>query len=182
MFSFNGFTQKANKALNAAILFAEELGHTYIGSEHILAGILKEDDSSAAEIIKKNGIDFDTISEQMELDIGKGMPSNLTPNDFTPRTKRILETSLLEARKMGHSYVGTEHILLALISENDCYAVKYLELFNADIDKIKKDCFESVGQENKGQKRGNEPKQSRPRATQLQLEEYHQNRSGKHCG
>ncbi len=148
MFSFNGFTQKANKALNAAIEFAEELGHTYIGSEHLLAGILKDDDSTAAEIIKKNGVDFNTISEQMELDIGKGMATTLTPNDFTPRTKRILESSLLEARKMGHSYVGTEHILLALISENDCYAVKYLELFGADIDKIRKECFDSVGVEN----------------------------------
>ena len=148
MFSFNGFTQKANKALNAAIEFAEELGHTYIGSEHLLAGILKDDDSTAAEIIKKNGVDFNTISEQMELDIGKGMATTLTPNDFTPRTKRILESSLLEARKMGHSYVGTEHILLALISENDCYAVKYLELFAADIDKIRKECFDSVGVEN----------------------------------
>ncbi len=148
MFSFNGFTQKANKALNAAIEFAEELGHTYIGSEHLLAGILKDDDSTAAEIIKKNGVDFNTISEQMELDIGKGMATTLTPNDFTPRTKRILESSLLEARKMGHSYVGTEHILLALIFENDCYAVKYLELFGADIDKIRKECFDSVGVEN----------------------------------
>jgi len=148
MFSFNGFTQKANKALNAAIEFAEELGHTYIGSEHILAGILKDNDSAAAEIIKRNGVDFDTISEQMELDIGKGMSTTLTPNDLTPRTKRILESSLLEARKMGHSYVGTEHILLALISENDCYAVKYLELFGADIDKIRNECFDSVGADN----------------------------------
>ncbi len=155
MFSFNGFTQKANKALNATIQFAEELGHTYIGSEHILAGILREDDSAAAEIIKNAGTDYETLAEQLQLDVGSGMTTNLTPSDFTPRTKRILETALLEARKMGHSYVGTEHILYALVSENDCYAVKYLELFGADIEKVKKECLDAIGAETAEEKTQN---------------------------
>lgn len=147
MFVFNGFTQKANKALNSTILFSEELGHTYIGTEHLLAGILKEDDSTAAEILKNAGLDFGELAEQMELDIGKGVKTNLTPADFTPRTKRILETALLDSRKMGQNFVGTEHLLLAMISESDCFAVKYIELFGGDIDKIKNDCLKGLGAE-----------------------------------
>ena len=147
MFVFNGFTQKANKALNAAIAFAQELGHTYIGSEHILGGILKEEDSAASELLRSADLSFEELSEQLEVDVGKGMPTNLSPSDFTPRTKRILETALLEARKMGNSYVGTEHILLALLDEKDCYAVKYLELFNVSAEDLYRDCLESVGAE-----------------------------------
>ncbi len=147
MFVFNGFTQKANKALNAAIEFAQQLGHTYIGSEHILGGILKEEDSAASELLRSGDLNFIDLSEQLEVDIGKGMPTNLSPSDFTPRTKRILETALLEARKVGHNYVGTEHILLALLNERDCYAVKYLELFNMNVDDMRRDCLETMGAE-----------------------------------
>ncbi|MEE1280617.1 MAG: ATP-dependent Clp protease ATP-binding subunit [Oscillospiraceae bacterium] len=147
MFVFNGFTQKANKALNSAIEFAQQLGHTYIGSEHILGGILKEEDSVASELLRSDDLNFLELSEQLEVDIGKGMPTNLSPADFTPRTKRILETALLEARKVGHSYVGTEHILLALLNERDCYAVKYLEHFNVNADNLRRDCLETMGAE-----------------------------------
>ena len=145
MFVFNGFTQKANRALNAAIEFASSLGHTYIGSEHLLGGILKEEDSAASELLRSGELSFLDLSEQLEVDIGKGMPTNLSPADFTPRIKRILEAALLEARKVGHSYVGTEHILLALLNESDCYAVKYLEHFNVNTDDLRKDCLETIG-------------------------------------
>ena len=145
MFVFNGFTQKANKTLNAAIKFAEEMGHTYIGSEHLLGGFLKEEDSAASELIRDGGLTYVDYMEQIEADIGKGMASSLTPSDFTPRTKRILESAILEARKMGHSYVGTEHLMLAIINEQDCYAVKYLEVFNISTTELKKDLIEAIG-------------------------------------
>ncbi len=145
MFVFNSFTQKANKTLNAAIHFAEEMGHTYIGSEHLLGGFLKEEGSAASELIRDGGLSYVDYMEQIEADIGKGMQSSLNPSDFTPRTKRILESAILEARKMGHSYVGTEHLMLAIINEQDCYAVKYLEVFNISLTELKKDLIEAIG-------------------------------------
>lgn len=144
MFVFRGFTQKANKALNSAIELAQELGHTYIGSEHILGGILKENDSYAAEILNNSDISFDELYEQLELDVGKGMPTSLAPSDFTPRTKRILETANMQARKMGHSFVGTEHILIAILIEKDCYAVRYIELFDNNTNELYKQCMEAL--------------------------------------
>ncbi len=159
MFVFNGFTQKANKTLNAAIKFAEEMGHTYIGSEHLLGGFLKEEDSAASELLRDGGLTYVDYMEQLEADIGKGMQSSLSPADFTPRTKRIIESSVLEARKMGHGYVGTEHLLLALINEQDCYAVKYLEVFNINAADLKKDLIEAIGSEDSAQS-GGQPSQS----------------------
>ncbi len=159
MFVFNGFTQKANKTLNAAIKFAEEMGHTYIGSEHLLGGFLKEEDSAASELLRDGGLTYVEFMEQLEADIGKGMQSSLSPTDFTPRTKRIIESAVLEARKMGHGYVGTEHLLLALINEQDCYAVKYLEVFNISVADLKKDLIEVIGSEGSAQS-GEQPSQS----------------------
>ena len=149
MYMFNGFTQKANKTLNAAIAFAEELGHTYIGSEHLLGGFLKEEDSAASELLRDAGLNYFDLFEQLEADVGKGMPSSLAPSDFTPRTKRILETAILEARRMGHNYVGTEHLLFALLNEQDCYAVKYLEVFGLNVSNLRRDCLDAIGAEGK---------------------------------
>ncbi|MBQ8337527.1 MAG: ATP-dependent Clp protease ATP-binding subunit, partial [Oscillospiraceae bacterium] len=140
--------------LNAAIKFAEEMGHTYIGSEHLLGGFLKEEDSAASELLRDGGLTYVDYMEQLEADIGKGMQSSLSPADFTPRTKRIIESSVLEARKMGHGYVGTEHLLLALINEQDCYAVKYLEVFNINAADLKKDLIEAIGSEGSAQSGG----------------------------
>ncbi|MBQ7798851.1 MAG: ATP-dependent Clp protease ATP-binding subunit [Oscillospiraceae bacterium] len=151
MFVFNGFTQKANKTLNAAINFAEEMGHTYIGSEHLLGGFLKEEDSAASELLRDGGLTYVDYMEQIEADIGKGMTSSLNPSDFTPRTKRIIEAAVLEARKMGHSYVGTEHLMLAILNEQDCYAVKYLEVFNINAADLRKDLIEAIGAESSGE-------------------------------
>ena len=130
MYVFKGFTEKANKVLNAAIEFAQSLGHTYIGSEHILGGILKEGEGAASDYLRSQELNLEEFSEQLEVDIGKGVETHLSPADITPRTKRILENAVLEARRMGHNFVGLEHLILALISEKDCYAIKYLEIYN----------------------------------------------------
>ena len=147
MFVFNGFTQKASTMLNCAIEFSQELGHTYIGSEHILGGILKENTSNAAAILKDEGLSFDELKEQLELDVGKGMPTVLAPSDFTPRTKRILEVAILTARKMNSGFVGIEHIFIALLNESDCYAVKYLDMFGVNVEDLKRQSIEGLGTE-----------------------------------
>lgn len=125
MYEFSGFTQKANKALNLAIEVAENFGHDYIGTEHILLGLLKEKTGVAAVTLASCGVSEQAICEQIENGGGNGFKTNLTPNNFTPRTKRVLRSALFISSKVG--YVGTEHILIAILSEKDSYAVKFLQ-------------------------------------------------------
>ncbi|MBQ6153001.1 MAG: ATP-dependent Clp protease ATP-binding subunit [Ruminococcus sp.] len=127
MYNFNGFTQKANKALNLAITIAGDMGHTYIGTEHILLGLLKEDTGVAATALKESGADFDELEALVKETSGEDTPVQLSASDFTPRSKRILQMAVISSSKMGHSYVGTEHLLIALLSERDSYAARYLD-------------------------------------------------------
>ena len=127
MYRFNGFTEKANEALNLAIEAAQELGHTYIGSEHILLGLLREKSGVAAVVLDKLGVTDEKLDQMIREKIGAGMRTSLTADDFTPRSKRILQIAVMEAAHMGHNYVGTEHLLLAVLQEGDSYGVRFLE-------------------------------------------------------
>ena len=123
----NKFTQKAQNTLNFALTSARELGHTYIGSEHILLGLLSEKDSIASRLLISKGADAESIRSSV-IDIsGVGSQSQVTPQDMTPKAKKILEASATESARNGGAYIGTEHILYALLSERDCVAVRLLE-------------------------------------------------------
>lgn len=124
MYRFNMFTTKANEALNLAIKSAQSYGHNYVGTEHILLGLLKE--GSVEDSLLSDGVTEDKINEFIKNEIGVGNPTRLTPDDFTPRAKRIIEISFQIARAMRHSYVGCEHLLIALLKEDDSYAVKFI--------------------------------------------------------
>ncbi|MCD7773978.1 MAG: ATP-dependent Clp protease ATP-binding subunit [Clostridiales bacterium] len=126
MYKFTGFNEKANVALNNAVNAAEDLGHTYIGSEHLLLGILKDTSSVAASVLTGRHITYDKIEGLIKSTIGVGMPTELSPDDFTPRSKNIVETSMLIARTAGLSLVGTEHILLAIVREPQSCASRLL--------------------------------------------------------
>ena len=147
MFQFNGFTEKANEAMNLAVEAAQELGHTYIGSEHILLGLLREGSGVAASVLQEHHITADQVEERLEAVIGRGQPTSLSPNDFTPRCKRILEMAVVGARSMGHSYVGTEHLLIAIIQEGESYAVRFLSELGADPNAILKSTAKAIGAE-----------------------------------
>lgn len=126
MFKFTGFTEKANKSLNAAVKAAEDLGHTYIGSEHILLGLLSDPSTVAGAVLAAHNITYADIEEELKRSIGVGVPTELQPDDFTPRSKNILETSVAFARQMGQQLVGTEHVLLAIAREGSCSATLLL--------------------------------------------------------
>ncbi len=147
MFRFNGFTQKANNAINLAISAASQLGHTYIGSEHLLYGLQKEGSGVAYHLLFSLGVQGEDILSLLIKTIGSGMKTDLSPGDLTPRCKRILEMSILEARVLGHSYVGTEHILMAILKENDSYAVRFLKEIGVDPDRLYKNLIEAMGAE-----------------------------------
>ena len=122
MYKFTGFTEKANRALNSAVEIAENLGHTYIGSEHLLAGLVREDNGAATSLLCGKGITFPVVEKAIRQSVGAGIPTVLTPQDFTPRAKHIIEQSLVIAGNEGVGYVGTEHILKAMLQEDDCCA------------------------------------------------------------
>ena len=145
MFLFDGFTEKANKALNLAIAVASQLGHTYIGSEHILFGLVAEGSGMAATLLAKKNVTKEIVEEKLETTIGKGVPSHVTPADFTPRTKRILEMAIAESRRLGHSYVGTEHILMAMLKEQDSYGVLFMRELNVNTKDLYTECVNEIG-------------------------------------
>ena len=145
MYKFNGFTEKANNAINLAIESAQDMGHTYIGSEHILLGLLKNADGAAYTVLDKCGANADTLENLIKQEIGTGSETKLSPDDFTPRVKRILQTAIIQAGRMGHNYVGTEHILIALITDGDSYAVRFLQSTGIHTNDIVKTLNETLG-------------------------------------
>ena len=126
MYEFRGFTQKANKALNLSIESAQNFGHDYIGTEHILLGLIKEGSGVAAAALEECGVTAEALEKEIANVDGRGIQTSLSPDSFTPRTKRVLRTAMMISARAGSSYVGTEHILLAIISESDSYATSIL--------------------------------------------------------
>ncbi|MEE0263998.1 MAG: ATP-dependent Clp protease ATP-binding subunit [Acutalibacteraceae bacterium] len=126
MYKFNGFTDNANKAMNYAIENAQQLGHTYIGTEHILLGLLQEDTGVAYVALSNSGIYFESIENIIKEKIGIGSMTQLTTNDLTPRSKRVIQMAVVIANRHGYSYVGTEHLLIALLDDSESYAVRII--------------------------------------------------------
>ena len=131
-YNFNGFTTKANEALNQAIISAENLGHTYVGSEHLLLGLLKIGGGFAAALLNKSGITAEGVEELIRAQIGCGTPTKLSPDYFTPRAKRAVENAMASCANNGKKYVGTEHLLLGILSDGDNYAIRFLSELGAD--------------------------------------------------
>ena len=144
-YSFNGFSEKSNEALNHAINSAEIFGHTYIGSEHILLGLLKTGSGIACSVLNKKGVTAEKIETLIEEIIGSGNRTDLRPDYFTPRAKRVLENATVGSRKIGKSLVGTEHILLGLLSDGDNYAIRFLNELGVDVASLTNDALKSAG-------------------------------------
>lgn len=123
----NKFTQKAQNTLSRALSSARELGHTYVGSEHLLFALLTEKDSISARLLLSKGADPDKLKKSIVELAGIGTPSRVSPSDMTPRVKKIIEASAAESEKSGTNYIGTEHLLMALLNERDSVGVRLLE-------------------------------------------------------
>ena len=138
MYSFTGFTEKANNALNAAVEAAEDLGHTYIGSEHILLGLVSDVSSQAGKILTSEKITYENVYKMIRESVGAGIPTELVSSDFTPRAKYIVESALMLSNSMGKSLAGTEHILLALCREGTGFACEILNRLGLPVQNIVK--------------------------------------------
>ncbi len=132
MYKFPGFTPKANSAVNHAMTQASILGHTYIGSEHLLLGLLREHSGVAYVVLSQKNVDYDKVVRQLVRTVGKGMTTSLTLENLTERSRRILENAAGQARLMDQPMVGTEHLLMALLLETDSYAVRFLNELNVN--------------------------------------------------
>ncbi len=129
------FTNRANKAIEVANDIALELGHSYIGTEHILYGLAKEGGGIASKVLENQNVTADDILNKIEELIGRDEPiENIV--DFTPRTKRVVESAFIEARKLGYNFIGTEHLLIGILREGDCIAAKILLDLNVNIPKL----------------------------------------------
>ncbi|MCI1960073.1 MAG: ATP-dependent Clp protease ATP-binding subunit [Clostridia bacterium] len=149
-----GFTNKAQEAIERARQDAVSLGHNYIGTEHILLGLADVEDSVSAKAIESQGITRKNIIEKIEEVIGVNTGTGILQG-YTPRVKRIVEKSIQIAMNMGTGYVGTEHLLISLLSENDCVAVKLLVSLGANVQRMYEDVMELLGESEKGQSQQN---------------------------
>ena len=134
---FERFTDRARRVVVLAQEEARMLNHNYIGTEHILLGLIHEGEGVAAKALEALGISLEAVRSQVEEIIGQGQqaPSGHIP--FTPRAKKVLELSLREALQLGHNYIGTEHILLGLIREGEGVAAQVLVKLGADLNRVR---------------------------------------------
>ena len=143
---FNRFTERAQKVLLLAQEEAMRLGHPYVGTEHILLGLIREGQGVAAKALADMGVEAETVRAMIEQAVGKGKGGqNSGEMTLTPRGKRVLELSVEEARRMGHNYVGTEHLLLGLIREGEGLAAQVLNGIGADLGKVRQAVMQMLG-------------------------------------
>ncbi|MCQ2405228.1 MAG: ATP-dependent Clp protease ATP-binding subunit [Clostridia bacterium] len=144
MFLFKGFTEKANKALNLAIEAAQEMGHGYVGTEHIVLGLLREGTGVAATVLTARGVTAAEYEERIiELE-NSGTPTKLSPAEFTPRSKKTMEMAVAAAATLKHGYVGTEHILLAVAEDDTSVSVRLLSEFGVSPEDLIEDISEAI--------------------------------------
>ena len=139
---FERFTDRARRVVVLAQEEARELNHNYIGTEHILLGLLEVGEGVGPRALDTLGISRDSVRQEVEEMIGRGPQAPTGHIPFTPRAKKVLELSLREAIRLGHNYIGTEHILLGLISEGDGVAAQVLIRLGADLDRTQEQVIE----------------------------------------
>src|SRR5712672_2037994 len=134
---FERFTERARQVVVLAQDEARALKHNYIGTEHILLGLLREEEGLAARVLESLDITVEEVRAQVARIVGQGDEVTTGQIPFTPRAKKVLELALREALSLGHNYIGTEHILLGLVRENEGVAARILLDFDADSEKIR---------------------------------------------
>lgn len=141
------FTQRARRVLTLAQEEAERLSHNYIGTEHLLLGLIREENGIAGRVLRDLGAKSERVAEMVERMTGAGRRAPAGKLDLTPRTKQVIEYAVDEARKLGHSYIGTEHLLLGLIRQGDGVAIDVMRQLGLTPDRIRRETLRAVQQE-----------------------------------
>ena len=160
------FTNSCNNVLEIASEIAMELGHHYIGTEHILYGLAKEENGVASKVLVNQDITPENIIDKIDELVGKEEPIEEII-DFTPRTKRVIEVAFIEARKLGYNYIGTEHLLIGILREGDSIAARILLNLNVNIPRLYNEIVKVINEgenyipTNNGEKNNSSKKQGR---------------------
>ncbi len=144
------FEQKLTERAREAIILSEdcakEMGHNYIGTEHLLWGLLSEGEGVAAKALEANGLTSEKVEKKIDIFVGTGEPLDEITTGFTPRTKSVLERSYSEAMRFNHNYIGTEHILISLLREGESLAVRILNDSGVNIQKLYNDVIRAISE------------------------------------
>jgi len=143
---FERFTEKAIKVVMLAQEESRRLGHNFVGTEQILLGLIGEGAGVATKVLKSMGVNLKDARMEVERIIGRGSGFVAVEIPFTPRAKRVLEMAIEEARDLGHSYIGTEHILLALLDEEDGVATRVLENLSVELSRVRSGILGQIGE------------------------------------
>jgi ATP-dependent Clp protease ATP-binding subunit ClpC len=130
------FTERAKSVLDLAQAAATELGHGYVGSEHILLGLAREGGGVAAKVLRESGLESRLILDLIDKNIGRGGQGEIPPQGLTPRAKRVIELAVTEANRLGHNYIGTEHLLMGILREYDSVAAKLIISTGVDLNRM----------------------------------------------
>src|SRR5579871_4005742 len=138
---FDKFTERARKVLSLAQEEAQRFNHNYIGTEHLLLGLVREGDGVAAKVLSNLGVELNKVRSAVEFIIGRGDRIVLGEIGLTPRAKKVIELAVDEARRLNHHYIGTEHLLLGLVREGQGIAAGVLESFGVNLEKARAETF-----------------------------------------
>jgi ATP-dependent Clp protease ATP-binding subunit ClpC len=139
------FTPRAQQVLALARKEADRFNHNFLGTEHLLLGLIKLGQGTAVNVLRKMGLDLETVRVAVEKEVGTGPDQKLIGNiPYTPRVKKVLALASKEAKAINHTYVGTEHILLGLLREGDGMAAKVLKSLNVDIEQTRQEVLREL--------------------------------------
>jgi ATP-dependent Clp protease ATP-binding subunit ClpC len=143
---FEKFTERLRKALSLAQEEAQRFNHNYIGTEHLLLGLAREGDGTAAKVLTNLGVELDRVRSAVEFIIGRGDRIVLGEIGLTPRSKKVIELSVDEARRFNHHYIGTEHLLLGLIREGEGIAAGVLGSLGVNLEDARRETLRILGE------------------------------------
>ena len=146
---FGKFTERARKVLSLAQEEAQRFNHNYIGTEHLLLGLVREGDGVAARVLSNLGIELNKVRSTVEFIIGVGDRIVLGDIGLTPRSKKVIELAVDEARRLNHDYIGTEHLLLGLVREGEGIAAGVLESLGVNLEKVRTQTIQVLNQESR---------------------------------
>jgi ATP-dependent Clp protease ATP-binding subunit ClpC len=176
---FDKFTERARKVLTLAQEEATRFNHNYIGTEHLLLGLVREGEGVAAKVLSNLGVELNRVRSAVEFIIGRGDRPTVGEIGLTPRAKKVIELAVDEARRLGHHYIGTEHLLLGLVREGEGIAAGVLESLGVNLEKVRTQTIQVLSQSQPGPHHDAKHGSKTPTIDQLGLDMTAQARAGK---
>ena len=176
---FDKFTERAKKVLVLAQEEAQRFNHNYIGTEHLLLGLVREGEGVAAKVLSNLGVELNKVRSAVEFIIGRGNRMVIGDVNLTPRAKKVIELAVEEARRLNHNYIGTEHLLLGLVREGEGIAAGVLESLGVNLEKVRTQVIQVVNQTGSGSRSEGRKRTKTPTIDQMGIDLTAAAREGK---